>query len=162
MKRYGNIYEKICSIDNLKFAHKNARKDKTFYREVKMVDSDEEYYLKQIQDMLINKTYKVSEYETSIINDKGKERVLMKLPYFPDRIIQWAIMLQIEQIFINTFCTHTCASVVNRGIKRASQLTTKYLKDIAVLPNEFEVVIVQAKSTENNDSKELVIEKLKK
>ena len=40
--------------------------------------------------------------------------------------------------------------------------TTKYLKDIAVLPNEFEVVIVQAKSTENNDSKELVIEKLKK
>ena len=61
MKRYGNIYEKICSIDNLKFAHKNARKDKTFYREVKMVDSDEEYYLKQIQDMLINKTYKVSE-----------------------------------------------------------------------------------------------------
>ena len=106
MKRYGNIYSKIYDMDNLKFAHKNARKDKLFYKEVKMVDSNEEYYLKQIQDMLINKTYKVSKYEVSIINDKGKERELMKLPYFPDRIIQWAIMLQIEQIFTNTFCTH--------------------------------------------------------
>ena len=129
MKRYGNIYSKIYDMDNLKFAHKNARKDKLFYKEVKMVDSNEEYYLKQIQDMLINKTYKVSKYDVSIINDKGKERELMKLPYFPDRIIQWAILLQIEQIFTNTFCTHTCASLSGRGIKRASQLTTKELKD---------------------------------
>ena len=129
MKRYGNIYKKIYSMDNLKFAHKNARKDKLFYKEVQMVDKDKEYYLNQIREMLINKTYKVSEYETSVINDKGKERVLMKLPYFPDRIIQWAIMLQVEHIFINTFCSHTCASICNRGIKKASQLTSKYLKD---------------------------------
>lgn len=43
MKRYGNIYEKIYNMDNLIFAHKNARKDKTFYREVKMVDNNEKY-----------------------------------------------------------------------------------------------------------------------
>ena len=52
MKRYGNIYEKVCDMENLKLAHKNARKDKLYYREVKMVDSDEEYYLKQIQPFL--------------------------------------------------------------------------------------------------------------
>jgi len=28
-------------MDNLRLAHKNARKDKLFYREVKMVDSNE-------------------------------------------------------------------------------------------------------------------------
>ena len=28
MKRYGNIYEKIYDLDNLKEAHKQARKDK--------------------------------------------------------------------------------------------------------------------------------------
>ena len=92
MKRYGNLYSKIYDMENLKLAHKNARKDKLFYKEVQMVDSDEEYYLKQIQEMLINKTYEVSDYVVSVINDKGKDRELCKLPYFPDRIIQWAIL----------------------------------------------------------------------
>ena len=130
MKRYGHIFEKICDMDNLKLAHKNARKDKVAYEAVKMVDSDPEYYLKQIQDMLINKTYKVSEYRQQTIMDKGKERVLMKLPYFPDRIIQWAIMLQIEPIFTKVFTDFTCASLKHRGIHRASQLLTKYMKDV--------------------------------
>jgi len=76
MKRYGNIYSKIYDMNNLRLAHKNARKDKLFYREVKMVDSDEDYYLGQIQKMLINKTYNVSEYTISTINDKGKNREL--------------------------------------------------------------------------------------
>jgi retron-type reverse transcriptase len=129
MKRYGNIFEKIYSMENLREAHKNAREDKLFYKEVKMVDSDPDYYLKQIQEMLMNKTYQVSEYETSIINDKGKERELMKLPYFSDRIIQWAIMLQIEKVFMQVFCFHTCASIKKRGINQASRLVEKYMKD---------------------------------
>jgi retron-type reverse transcriptase len=129
MKRYGNIFDKICDMDNLRLAHQNARKDKLYYREVKMVDADPDYYLKQIQDMLVNHKYIVSEYSVSIINDKGKERELMKLPYFPDRIIQWAIMLQIEPIFMKVFCQHTCASIKDRGIKRANALVDEYLKD---------------------------------
>lgn len=129
MKRYGNLYCKIYDMDNLRLAHKNARKDKLFYKEVQMVDADPDYYLGIIQDMLINKTYKVSEYDVSTINDKGKERELMKLPYFPDRIIQWAIMLQVEDIFMKTFCTHTCASMKDRGIRKASALTDRYMKD---------------------------------
>lgn len=129
MKRYGNIYSKIYDMDNLKLAHRNARKDKLFYREVKMVDSDEDYYLGQIQKMLMNKTYNVSEYTISTINYKGKNRELSKLPYFPDRIIQWAILLQIEDVFMKTLCSHTCASLKGRGIRKASELTDKYMKD---------------------------------
>jgi len=129
VKRYGNIFAKIYDMENLKLAHQNARKDKLFYKEVKMVDSNPEYYLKKIQEMLINKTYTVSEYDVSVINDKEKERELMKLPYYPDRIIQWAIMLQIEPIFMQVFCTHTCASIVDRGIKKAAHLVEKYMKN---------------------------------
>lgn len=130
MKRYGNIYQRIYDMDNLKLAHQNARKDKIAYEEVQMVDSDPEFYLKQIQDMLINKTYKVSPYSHQTIIDKGKERELMKLPYFPDRIIQWAIMLQLEPIFTKVFTSFTCASLKNRGIHKASTLLTKYMKDV--------------------------------
>ena len=64
----------------------------------------EEYYLTQIHEMLKNKTYEVSEYTVSVISDKGKERELYKLPYYPDRIVQWAIMLQIEfSIFTSVY-----------------------------------------------------------
>lgn len=130
MKRYGQIYDKICTMENLYAAHMNARKDKLFYREVQMVDADPEYYLGMIQEMLLNESYEVSEYTVSIINDKGKERELAKLPYFPDRIIQWAIMLQIEHIFMETFCAHTCASIKGRGISKAQDLLHEYLQDV--------------------------------
>lgn len=49
--------------------------------------------------MLDNKTYMVGKYTKKVINDKGKERLILKLPYYPDRIIQWAILLQIDKDF---------------------------------------------------------------
>lgn len=131
MKRYGNLYEKICDMDNLREAHRNARKDKLFYAEVVMVDSDPEKYLSEIREMLINHTYSVNldDYTISTINDKGKQRELWKLPYFPHRIIQWAIMLQIEPIFTKVFTGFTCASLPNRRIKKAQELVNTFLKD---------------------------------
>ena len=127
LKRYGNIYSKIYEMENLKLAHKCARKDKLYYREVKMVDANPEKYLTEIQVMLQNKTYKITaeDYTVSTINDKGKERELWKLRYYPHRIIQWAIMLQIEKVFMEVFCSHTCASLQGRGIHRAYNLTFK-------------------------------------
>ena len=52
MKRYGNLYEQIYSMDNLRKAHKNARKGKGWYEEVKEVDANIEVYLKQLQEIL--------------------------------------------------------------------------------------------------------------
>lgn len=115
MKRYGNLYPKIYDIENLRLAHINARKNKSHYKEVKMVNKDPDKYLYQIQKMLKKKTYKTSPYTYSKINDKGKIREISKLPYFPDRIVHWAVMLQTEKIFINTFITDTYASLPNRG-----------------------------------------------
>lgn len=131
MTRFGNIFPKVYDMDNLWEAHRNARKDKLFYAEVVMVDSNPDFYLKQIQEMLINGTYKVNpeDYSISQINDKGKDRELWKLPYFPHRIIQWAIMLQIEAVFNQVFTDFTCASIPNRGIKQAHDLITQYMKD---------------------------------
>lgn len=132
MKRYGDIYPKICTIENLREAHANARKDKLFYQEVEMVDADPDSFLKAIQEMLLNETYEISasNYAKSIINDKGKERELAKLAYYPHRIIQWAVMLQIEPVFMEVFCSHTCASIKDRGISKALDLVQEYLQDV--------------------------------
>ena len=116
MKRYGNLYEKIYDMENLKLAHKNAKRGKGWYKEVKMVDENPEYYLTLLQEQLVNKTYHTSEYETFIKNDNGKEREIYKLPYFPDRICQWAIIQVIEPILIKRLTINTYSAIPKRGI----------------------------------------------
>jgi len=106
-------------MENLKLAHQNAKKGKGWYAEVKMVDENPEYYLKLLQEMLLNHTYRTSEYTTFIKQDSGKERVIYKLPYFPDRICQWAILQVIEPILIRNFTDDTYSAIPGRGIHQA-------------------------------------------
>ena len=47
MKRVGNLYQIISSMDNLKAAHLNARKGKGWYKDVKKVNEHEEEYPKR-------------------------------------------------------------------------------------------------------------------
>lgn len=129
MKRYNNIFEKIITMDNLRKAHSQARKGKLHYKEVRMVDKNPDFYLKQIQEMLINRTYKTSDYTVFTVVDKGKEREIYKLPYFPDRIVQWAIMLQIEEILLKTLIHDTYAALPNRGIHKALNKLHTFMND---------------------------------
>ncbi len=119
MKRRSNVFEKIITMENLLEAHKKARKGKRHYREVKMVDRSPLKYLRVIQTSLVQKTFTTSPYDVYTINDSGKERVIHKLPYYPDRIVQWAIMLQIEKDFLNTFIYDTYAAIPRRGMHLA-------------------------------------------
>ena len=121
MKRYGYLFEKICDIENLKLAHKNARKGKTHYKEVKMVDADIDKYILEIQDMLLNMTFTTSNYKVFTKSDKGKERVIYSLPYYPDRIIQHAIMQILEPIWKPTLIRTTYQSIKGRGIHKAKK-----------------------------------------
>ena len=113
------LWEAICDMENLKLAHQNAKKGKGWYAEVKMVDENPDYYLKLLQEMLLNHTYRTSEYTTFIKQDSGKERVIYKLPYFPDRICQWAILQVIEPILIRNFTDDTYSAIPGRGIHQA-------------------------------------------
>lgn len=126
MKRFAHLYEKICDMNNLKKAHNAAKRGKAFYKEVKMIDSAPEFYLGQIRHMLLTHTYKVSAYTTKIKKERGKVRMLHKLPYYPDRIIQHAILQQIEFIFKRSFCYHSCASVSDAGTRRARILSKRF------------------------------------
>lgn len=126
-KKYGKLYPKIINIDNIKNAHQHAKKDKSFYTAVLKTTEHLDERAFQIQKMLKTHSYKVSPYKISVIQDKTKKRILYKLPYYPDRIIQWAIMLQIEPIFREVFTDFTCASIPGRGIHRASNMIDKWI-----------------------------------
>lgn len=127
MKRTGHLYEKIYDLENLKLAHKNARKGKGWYEEVKMVDRNMNKYLLDLQCDLIYQCYKTSSYMSFIKNDKGKEREIFKLPYYPDRICQWAILQVIEPYLLKTLTCDTYSAIPNRGIHKA---LTKLRKDL--------------------------------
>lgn len=129
MKRVGNLFDKIVTMENLLLAHKNAKKGKSHYREVKMVDCNPEFYLKQIQESLINKSFTTSEYTVAEINDGKKRRTIHKLPYFPDRIIQHALIQIIEPIISNSFIRDTFQSIKGRGTSDARKRITKIIKE---------------------------------
>lgn len=129
MKRVGNLYAEICSMDNLKLAHKQARKGKGFYKEVKMVNEDPMYYLSELQDMLVNHTYHTSEYDIFEKKEGKKLRKIYKLPYFPDRICQWAILQVIEKYLIRNMTADTYSAIPGRGTELARRRVIKAMRN---------------------------------
>lgn len=119
MKRYGHLFEKICSMDNLRLAHKNARAGKSWYADVKMVSDNEEEYLTALRNMLLNKTYNTSEYTVFKRREGKKDRLIYKLPYYPDRICQWAHIQVIEPYFLKQLMSCTYSAIPGRGIHQA-------------------------------------------
>ena len=81
------LFDAVCDMDNLHLAHQNASRGKSFYKEVKMVNSNPDYYLKQIQDSLLNRTFTTSPYNIFQRMEGEKLRTIYKLPYYPDRIV---------------------------------------------------------------------------
>src|SRR5574344_3101727 len=160
MKRIGNLYHKIYDIENIRLAHKNARKNKTHYTEVKEVDPNEEYYFSLLSDMLKNKQFTNSQYEVFTKNDKGKERTIYKLPYFPDRIVQHAILQVLEPIWKKTFISNTYQSIKGRGVHKAKKDVLKGIQEIT--PNTVyygQIDISKFYPSVNNEIMESIIAK---
>lgn len=128
MKRYKDIFNQIWDYQNLKTAHLNARRGKGWYREVKAVNENPELFLNALQEMIKTKTYRTSAYEKFTKTEGKKERVIFKLPYYPDRICQWAILQVIEKFLIKTLTADTYSAIPGRGIHLALAKLRKTLR----------------------------------
>ena len=113
------IWEKICSMDNLRLAHKNASRKKKRYKEVIEVEKDLENKLQEIHDMLVNRTYVPAPYIKFLREEHGKVREIYKSPYFPERIIQWAVLQVISPILLKQFIYDTYSAIPDKGIHLA-------------------------------------------
>lgn len=163
MKRYNNLFEKIYNMDNLVLAHENAQKGKKHYKEVQMVNSNPRYYLEKLQTMLINKTFVNSQYEIFIKHGK-KDRVIYKLPYFPDRILHHAIMNICEPIWKNTFIRDTYQSIKGRGVHDAVRRIKNTLKNMFHINNLYCLKLDIKKfypSIDNTVLKQIIRKKIK-
>lgn len=106
-------------MDNLELAHKNAQKGKSWYEDVRLINTDKDNYLSRLQDSLINQTYHTSEYEIFEKKEGEKVREIYKLPYYPDRICQWAVLQVIEPYFMRYMTKDTYSAIPGRGIHLA-------------------------------------------
>lgn len=129
MKRIGNIYEQITNLKNIQEADAKAQKGKKTHYGVLLHNQNREGNLFKLQDMLMSKTYRTSPYDIFTIKET-KERIVYRLPYFPDRITHHAIMNVLEPIFVSTFTADTYSCIKKRGIHKVKDKLESDLKDI--------------------------------
>lgn len=128
MKRFGNLYSKICSTENLQLAEKKASKGKAAQRGVIEHRLNSAGNMSSLQQMLVNKTYRTSPYRTFTIKEP-KEREIFCLPFFPDRILHHAIMNVIKPVFNSMFTADSYASIEGKGTHCASYALRKALRN---------------------------------
>ena len=112
-----DLFNSICSMDNLYRAYQNAKSGKGWYKEVKQIEKRPFYYLAGLQYMLKNHLFKTSDYEIFILNEGKKKRDVYKLPFFPDRIAQWAILQVIEPFLLANMTADTYSAIPGKGIQ---------------------------------------------
>lgn len=127
MKRIGNLYQQIISLDNIVAAEKKARKGKTNTKPVIKFDKNREELLLKLKANLEDGEFKNSKYTTFTVFDP-KERLISALAYYPDRIVQHSIMNVLEPIFDKNFTADTYSCIKGRGVHKGASKLKKVLK----------------------------------
>ena len=72
MKRVGNLYEKIISIENLRLADEKARRGKLRTYGVRHHDKNREANIQALHEALLTKTFRTSPYDLLSMNRKNE------------------------------------------------------------------------------------------
>ena len=127
MKRIGNIFDEVISLENLRLADEKARKGKLKSYGVRVHDKNREANLLALHESLKKGTFKTSKYHIFTIYEP-KERLIYRLPYYPDRILHHAIMNVLEPIWVSVFNKNTYSCIKNRGIHKCAKDVKQALK----------------------------------
>lgn len=128
MKRLNGLMDKIATMPNLIEAEQKSRRGKQRSYGVKVFDKNREANLQALLETLKNGTYKTSQYTTFTIHEP-KERLIYRLPYYPDRILHHAVMNVMEPVWVSIFVKNTYSCIKGRGIHRALNDVKRALKE---------------------------------
>lgn len=104
------MHEQVYSLPNIELADRKARRHKSVRWGILKHDKHREKENLKLAETLRNLTYKTSKYSTFKIYEP-KERLIFRLPYYPDRITHHAIMNIMEPIWVNIFIKHTYSCI---------------------------------------------------
>lgn len=120
MKRHGNLWHVICSRDNLETAADNALNNKKITKEKKYFIKHRNELLDKLENSLNNETYKFSFLKYFEVYEP-KKRIIHHAPFYPDKIIDHAVMNICKPLFISKMTFDTYASIQGRGITMANK-----------------------------------------
>ena len=80
MKRVGNIFDRVCTLENLYLAYEKARKGKAKRYGVVLFEKNLEENLTRLQQELTSGSYKTSAYDVFTVYET-KERLVSRLPF---------------------------------------------------------------------------------
>lgn len=129
MKTYNNLFNKLCSLKNLRLAFRKARKGKTKKWYVKEFEANLENELVKLKIELETQTYKPRPLKRFVIRDP-KTRVIYASA-FRDRIVHHAICNLIEPIFEKVFIYDTYANRKKKGTHAALKRFDEFKRKVS-------------------------------
>ena len=117
MKRVGYLYEKMCDIDTVKRAIRNAAKGKNNRPYIAKILGDIDYYAQEILNMLQTENVQLSPNTYQNIFDTScmKYRLITVPRFYPDQIIHWLVVMAIQPVLERGMYRYCCGSIPNRG-----------------------------------------------
>lgn len=112
-------------MENLELAFYKAAKHKRKHKEVIKYEQNLDRNLKELQEELINGTYKTGKYRVKTIYEP-KKRIIYILD-FKHRVAQWALINILEEILVRMLTKDTYSCIKNRGMHKASLRTTEFI-----------------------------------
>ena len=128
MKTYNNLFEEICSFQNLHQAYLKARKCKRYRNEILKFSYNLEANLTDLQKELSNQTYQHGSYREFTVCDLKKRQI--KAPCFRDRVVHHALCNIIEPIFDKGFIYSSFACRKEKGTHKAIKRLKKFIKSV--------------------------------
>ena len=117
MKTYDNLWQEICSYDNLELAYARARKHKTLKPYVVEFEKELKDNLFLLRSELLFHSYRPKPLKTFIVCDP-KTRKISKSD-FRDRVVHHALCNVIEPIFERIFIYDSYANRIGKGTLKA-------------------------------------------
>lgn len=128
MERHGNLFDRITHPDNLYAAYRAAAKGKRWQKAVKRFEEDVPGNLLALQKALCTGQYRTAKYKTRRIHEP-KKRIIYILPFYPDRIVQHAVVRVLEPIWDPLFITDSYASRKGKGMHRGSAKAMRFIRN---------------------------------
>lgn len=139
MKTYNNLWDEICSLDNLEKAYKKAKKGKTSKPYVIEFEKNLYTNLSLLRFELFFQTYIPKPLKTFVIQDP-KTRVISKSD-FRDRIVHHALCNVIEPKLERTFIYDSYANRKGKGTLKAVQRFEQFKRKISKNNNQNYLVL---------------------
>mgnify|MGYP002072544245 CR=1 FL=1 len=130
LKRYAHLLDKIVAYENLYLAFQNAQKAKRQknQRTIAYVARNFDKLSSELIQKLETETWENGAYTTFTLCERGKERIIHRLPFWPDRVLHHAICQILVPIWRPTLILDTSASIKGRGVHFTAKRVRKWIR----------------------------------